>query len=113
MKYEPEKTEGLSFDPETLHTGGNSGYQAINLAVLLGAARILLLGYDMKTGPNGEKHWHPDHAGRNPGESQFSGWRAAFPTMLPDLARAGVAVINCTPGSALTCFPQARIEEFL
>jgi hypothetical protein len=38
----------LSRDARSLAHGGNGGYQAINLAYLAGAARIVLLGYDMK-----------------------------------------------------------------
>ena len=44
-----------------LRVNGNSGAGAINLAYHFGARRILLVGMDMKPGPNGEKHWHPDH----------------------------------------------------
>ena len=104
---------GLSSDPTLLHTGGNSGYQAVNLAVLLGAKRILLLGYDMKHGPNGEKHWHEDHSANNPPPAQLADWVKIYATMLPDLEKAGVVVVNCTPESALDCFPKAKLEEVL
>lgn len=109
---------GLSFDPGTLHTGSNSGYQAINLAVLLGAKRIVLAGYDMKPAPDGKLHWHgshrPEDGLRNPEPSRsFANWIAAFETMMPDLAKAGVDVINATPGSALTCFPMAELEDVI
>lgn len=106
---------GLSTDPTVLHIGGNSGYQAVNLAVLGGANRILLAGYDMKMGPGGKRHWHGDHPAAL---SQFHAaslerWRAAFPSMLPDLQRLGVEVINCTPGSAIECFPFAKLEDVI
>jgi len=114
LKYHHDGTNtGLSFDPEYLCTGSNSGYQGVNLAVLLGASRIILLGYDMKFGPNGEKHWHEDHAGRNPGEVQLQEWRAKFATMVPDLAKAGVEVINCSRDTALDMFPKLKLEEAL
>lgn len=42
--------DGLEIkDPRYLRTGRNSGYQAINLAVQLGAKRIILIGYDMQS----------------------------------------------------------------
>jgi hypothetical protein len=85
----------------------------VNLAVLLGAKRILLLGYDMKFGPNGERHWHKDHAGRNPAEAQLQEWREKFATMVPDLAKAGVEVINCSRDTALDMFPKLKLEEAL
>lgn len=101
---------GLSADPAVLHTGGNSGYQAVNLAKLFGARRVALLGYDMRF-IGGRKHWHEDHRDRNPDERRLPLWAAEFETMLPDLG--DTEVINCTPGSAITCFPYADIEETL
>ena len=84
------------------------------MAVLLGAKQIVLLGYDMKFGPGGEKHWHEDHTkSSNPAIGQIERWLAAFETLPPDLEKAGVEVVNCTPGSALTCFPMAKLEEVL
>ena len=52
---------GLSLDPDKLVTGHNSGFQALNLAVLAGARRILLLGYDGKAGQDGRTHWSGGH----------------------------------------------------
>ena len=40
--------EGLSEKPNCLHTGSNGGYQAVNIATLAGAKRVVLLGYDMR-----------------------------------------------------------------
>ena len=101
-------------DPGLLHTGNNSGYQAIGLAVLLGAARILLLGYDMsRTG--GKSHHHGDHPSglNNPTGEQLQRYAAAFETLPPDLDRLGIECINCSRETALTCFPRARIEDVL
>lgn len=105
---------GLSLDPLRIHQGGNSGFQALNLAVLLGARRVLLLGFDLGR-RGGRRHWHGDHPGdlNNPDETNFAWWRTAFAGAVPDLARAGVAVVNCTPGSALDCFPMAPLEAAL
>jgi hypothetical protein len=100
---------GLSVDPEGLKTGHNSGYQALNLAVLFGAARIVLLGYDMHA--TGKDHYfgkHPDHT-RPP----FRQCIDAFTSLLAPLKELEVAVINCTPGSALKCFPMGTLAEAL
>ena len=106
---------GLSSLRARIHQGANSGYQAINLAVHFGAKRIILLGYDMKSGPGGELHHHPDHPTgmNNPDAGNYARWIKNFATMEPDLNRAGVEVINCTPGSALECFPRAHLEDVL
>lgn len=108
---------GLSRHPERLCTGDNSGYQAINLAVLLGAQRILLLGYDMARGPKGQSHWFGEHPGgvngRPPAPSPYHKFLQAFPSLVEPLKQLGVEVVNCTRKTALTVFPQRPLEEML
>jgi hypothetical protein len=113
VSFQAGQVEGLEKDRSKLATGGNSGHQALNLAVHLGATRIALLGYDMRLGPNGETHHHPDHVApsRNPPAVNLARWAKRFSTMVPALRELGVQVINATPGSAIECFPRARIEE--
>lgn len=43
------KLRGISREPGIVNSGRDSGYQAIQLALQLGAARIVLLGYDLKS----------------------------------------------------------------
>lgn len=107
-----EARDGLSRDPRLIHQGANSGYQAINLAYLLGASRILLLGFDMK--PAGRRmHWFGDHPGKLRKALPFPQWIKNFDALAADLRQAGITVLNCTPGSALTCFPRADLAEAL
>jgi hypothetical protein len=96
-----------------LCTGGNSGYAAINLAYLFGCRRILLIGFDMREGPNGEKHWHPDHPSPCVQKHQFEEWLHKFTKLAADLKAEGCEVINCTPGSALDVFPRSTLESEL
>lgn len=100
----------LSDDPEALATGdggerhfSSSGYQAINLAVLLGASRILLLGYDMHI-VAGKHHFFGDHPREFGQADHYAQMRAAFPKLARVLDSRGIHVTNCTPGSALDCF---------
>ncbi len=101
---------GLETDPDGLRTGKNSGYQAINLAVHLGAARIVLLGYDMQ--PDGDRdhffgaHWH----GSRP---PFRAFVDLFETLVQPLRELGIQILNATRRTALTCFPKVSIEEAL
>ena len=90
---------------------GSNGAGAINLAYHFGARRILLVGMDMKPGPNGEKHWHPDHPKPLVQGQQFEEWRKKMGVLAVDLKTEGVTVVNCTPGSALTCFPMGDLEQ--
>lgn len=102
---------GLSRDPTTLCTGKNSGYQAINLAVLLGAIKIVLLGFDMQE-RDGRRRWCGEHAWGNRGLN-FALFLSYFPTLVAPLRQAGVTVINATPESALHTFPSQPLAEAL
>jgi hypothetical protein len=104
-------TTGLERDPGAVRTGKNSGYQAINVAVHFGAARILLLGYDMSRGPDGKEHWFGHHP--NCQRSPFESFRRHFETLVDPLAALGVTVINCSRRTALQAFPRLPLEEAL
>lgn len=85
--------------------GRNSGFQAMQLAILLGVKRIILLGFDMHGG-----HWHAEHPIPTP-TNVFAGMIDCFYKIAPDIKKYGVEVINCTPDTALHCFPCASIDN--
>jgi hypothetical protein len=89
--------------PTFLSTGANSGYAALCLAVKLGAARVLLYGYDMA--PRNGRYRRHDYPANLNSKPRFAEWIPRYRTLALELKRRGVDVINCTPGSALTCFP--------
>lgn len=95
---------GLELDPTGLRTGYNSGYQAINLAVHLGAARIVLLGFDMQG-----DHFFGSH--RDGSRPAFSHCLSAFPTLVEPLAAAGVEIVNATRATKLMAFPRVVLED--
>lgn len=103
-------------DPAAVRHGTNSGYQAINAAYHFGVKRIVLLGYDMHV--DGGAHCDNDLPDRGKTLDQFA--RQLRDNMLPrfsclvePLAKAGVEVINATPGSALKCWPYRPLAEIL
>jgi len=98
----------LSMDPAVIHTGANSAFQALNLAVLGGARRVLLLGVDLK-GP----HWFGDHPTGLNRTSPYPVFRASFEAVAPQLAEIGVEVVNCSRSSALQCFPKMTLRAAL
>lgn len=101
----------LSRDPRGIHTGRNSGYQAINVAILLGASKIILLGYDMKPGKDGKNHWfgeHPDNS-----RMDYVDWRLEFSRMAPTADRMGIEILNATRSTDLDCFPKVDLESVL
>lgn len=105
---------GISFDPLRINQGTNSGFQALNLAVLLGAKRVILLGYDMQL-TDGKTHWHGDHPSglNNPVHGQFPSWCRVYEEAAPQLAGAGIEVINATRQTALGAFPRVALESVL
>lgn len=107
------ETGGLCLEPDGLRTGSNSGYQCINLAFHLGAKRIVLLGFDMKAGKDGKMHWFGDHPTKTKPNIFKDNFLKHFPTLVQPLAEEGVEVINCTPGSAIDCFPKRDLNELL
>jgi hypothetical protein len=102
---------GVSVEPGTVCTTENSGGAAINLAVHLGAQRILLLGYDMGADDRGRNHFY-DH-GPMTSRSPYQKFRKLIATMVEPLRELGVEVINCSRRTALECFPCRPLREVL
>lgn len=109
------KTDRFLFaEPGVVGSGGNSGFQAVNLAVQFGAHRLLLIGFDMQA--RSGFHWYGKNRGHgrhNPTEDNFRRWRKAFTESADILSAQGVCVINASPHSALRCFPVATIDDAL
>lgn len=103
---------GLSLDPRSLVTGRNSGFQALNLAVLSGAKKIILLGFDGKVGDDGKTHWFGNHPERT-SEAAFAYYRQAMSYAEEDLEKASVCVFNCSLKSSINSFPKVPLEELL
>jgi len=103
--------EGLERDPCGLRNGRNGGYQAINLAVHLGATRIVLLGYDMQAFKGQPSHWFGEHPDGN--RAPYDTYRHYFQTIVAPLQALGVTVLNASRTSALDCFPRVSLAEAL
>ncbi len=92
--------------------GGNSGCSAVNLALILGACRVFMLGFDCKLGTT--SHWHDRTIG-TPQAGHYlrflQGWKKLaqdLPRVFPDRQ-----VINLTPDSAIPFFPKMALDTFL
>jgi hypothetical protein len=116
---------GLSTDPKLVHHGHGSGYTLLNLVYLMGAERIVLLGYDLKYArdydpkscypggtprhyfgeyPSGLMHW--------PSERVKNGVHEELIGLYKSVTKQGlVEIVNATPDSALECFPKVPIER--
>lgn len=94
--------------------GLNSGYAAINLAYILGARSISLLGFDMQP-PAERTHWHAGYTWHHPKHGNiFRGWAQQFQKLRDVLAQSGVRVVNYvgSDGSGITAFDQRPLDTF-
>lgn len=94
--------------------GGNSAFQALNLALQFGAKRVLLLGVDCHA--RAGVHWYGRNVARgmhNPSETNFRRWRVAFDGAAQTLKDRGVEVINTSPLSDLKGFRRMSVAEAL
>lgn len=102
----------ISTDPGLIFTGWNSGFQALNLAILGGARRILLLGFDMRR-DDAASHWFGEHPAPLRRSSPYDAFVRAFHNAAAEIEALGVKVVNCSPTSAITCFPRVPLESVL
>jgi len=99
---------GFSYDPGVIHHGNNSGYQSINLAILLGSPYIVLVGFNMSH-KNGRGHFFGAHPAPLFNQDAYENWLPQFDRGAKDLPKE-ITIINATPDSALTCFPKVPLE---
>lgn len=91
---------------------GNSGTAAISLAIVAGASKVVMLGYDcQKTG--GRTHWHGDHPRTLGNAHSMPGWPKLFAKVAKFAEARRVPVVNATRETALTCFPRVDLEAAL
>jgi|TARA_R110001606_G_C15293407_1_gene641803 hypothetical protein len=107
------KPYGLEEDPQSLAHGFNSGYAAINLAYHLGAARIILLGFDMAN--DGKiTHFHDGYPTKGAGDHIYKEkFLPGFDQLNSEIRAKGVHVFNATSYSRLNSFPKITIEQAL
>lgn len=120
----PPRTEGVHWvcrRPKGLwkkmgRVGWNesTGVSAINLAILFGCTRIILLGFDMKLDENGNNNWHDNNVDPSIDETVFPRHIEGAEYVKDQLANfPGVKVFNATPCSAMKTFPIIMPEDVL
>lgn len=103
---------GLSVDSKIINWNKSSGASAINLAVLFGVKRIVLLGFDMDKISN--NNWHNNHDTHLPkthSANPYVRFLTCFDIISSDAKRLGVEIINCSMISKITQFVKMPLEE--
>ena len=104
------KSRGIEERKKMIAWNRSSGASAINLAIHLGASKIILLGYDMKRNDK-VKNFHRDHRERNPEANPFERFLKVFPKIKKDADKMGIEILNATPDSAIDCFRKVDIRD--
>lgn len=102
---EHDRQADFSRDPKKI-AGVDSGSNALNLAWLFGARRIILLGFDMRG-----KNWDGRPRRQHHDNTYAQRFMPSLARMVTPLLESGTKVINCSPNTALACFPIKTLEE--
>lgn len=107
----PRKPKGLYAD--ALGWNSSTGATAVNLALILGAQRVYLLGFDMHLSKDGRPNWHKNLISR-PSKSVYEEFIEGFTRVSIDLKKkfSGREIINVTDNSDLDVFPKVGCKQF-
>jgi hypothetical protein len=97
------KVEG--FYTDAIGWNGNTGAAAINLALIMGARRIYLLGFDMDSDADA-LNWY-DGNERPPTPDMIQQWREKTESSKLPAFKHFEKIINLNPRSCLDCFEKA------
>jgi hypothetical protein len=101
-----------TFQVRSDYVQASSGHIAACLATIMGARRIVLIGFECLQ-LDGRTHGHQDYSQDDPvsvyEQCFIPGWRA----LAPALERMGVEVVNATPISAIDVFPMMPLAQAL
>lgn len=108
--------DGLSTDPEYIAYHHGAGPQIVNIAYHYGVKKMLLVGWDMRFPgkiSNNEYEGSRHFFGEDPLTAKHwpqTGPRGELDGLIKEMETInpkdyGIEIINCTPDSAMTCFP--------
>lgn len=116
--------DGLSTDPTKISAHHGTGPQLINIAYHYGITKMILIGWDMRfpgkvnrTTYKQPRHYFGEdaltakHWPMTGPEGELDGLIMEMNTIKPE--NYGIEIINCTPGSAMHCFPMMDLENAL
>lgn len=107
----PRISKGLSIN--ALGFGGNTGCSAINLALLLGAKRVFLLGMDADVSVDRKSHWHNRYVSVTSNDA-FRVFKNGFSAVAADLSKVfpNSEIINISDVSKIDVFPKISPAVF-
>lgn len=104
------KRFGINYFSSKIPGSFNSGQRAIELAIHMGASRVLLVGYDCSVRKG--THWHGRHALlANPDSFSVNLWHDEFKRLQQE--HPSIEILNCSRRTRLKCFPLMSLEAAL
>ena len=125
LDYIEERWEdGLSTDPTYICAHHGTGPQLVNLALHYGCEKMILIGWDMRFPGKvdrykfkGKRHYFGEdkltqkHWPMTGPDGECEGLIREMETIKPK--DYGIEIVNCSPGSAMRCFPMIPLDEAL
>jgi len=97
-----------------MRDGRSSGHRAVSIAIMCGAKRVVLLGYDMRVDPvSGRSHCHDDYSWPGMGGMFADEFIPGFDGWYRDALAVGCEVVNATNGTDLAEFPKVPLDNIL
>ncbi len=110
LKMKRKSSPGLATERDSLMVRNTTLTGAINLAVHLGVAKIVLLGIDQKAAADG-RHWHHAPHPWTPTANCWQRQQMDLPRIAEDLKALNIECVNASPGSALALWPVVNLED--
>ena len=104
-------TAGSGLSDTKVKFNSSSGGSAVNVAYLLGAKRIILLGFDMRFVDGKSNWWQYDQFPKT--DKGYANFIRPFYKIKEDAYKLGVEILNATPSSALDMFRFVRASEYI
>lgn len=106
----PKRESG--FHRTALGWNGNTGMAAINLALVYGAKRVFLIGFDMCVSDKGRSNWHKNGLDK-PTSEHYKRYMSNAPQCAGDAQAKWpeVSIINLNPSSKLEAWPRMNWDS--
>lgn len=114
----PESPHGFSLDIEQFSNGNNSGYCALQLAIMLGYEEIYLLGFDLGFSKTGKTHFHNKYGQTSNIQQKITEYKDSLVAALKKYnistkpIKSKIATITDSPLSS-SVMPKVSLEKVL
>jgi hypothetical protein len=101
---------GVHIQKDKINFNSSSGGATTDLAIHLGASRIVLVGFDMHW-VDGKSNWHPHVLQKT--NKPYTNFIKPFEALARDAKYHNVEILNATPNSLLPYFKFTNFEDYV